>query len=219
VSKLEEIKQRFEWDAESFSGIYGESFVSRSFNRIFRRAIFDRYETTMTESGDVRDKSILDIGCGSGVYSVELAKRGAGRVLGLDFSEPMLAIARASARKFGVADRIEFVRDEFLAHHFGNEQFDVAIALGVFDYLEHPGPFLAKMSKLTRGTLIASFPKFSLIRGTARRLRYRLTGRGDVFYYSPEKIGRLAESAGLRRHRLVRIDSSGGGAILVGDNR
>jgi 2-polyprenyl-3-methyl-5-hydroxy-6-metoxy-1,4-benzoquinol methylase len=140
-------------------------------------------------------------------------------VLGLDFSEPMLAIARTSAGKFGVADQGEFVRDEFLAHDFGSERFDVSIAMGIFDYLEHPEPFLAKMSKLTRGTLLASFPKFSSVRGTARRLRYRLTGRGDVYYYSPERVRQLAASAGLSRHRLVQIHPSGGGVILVGDNR
>jgi 2-polyprenyl-3-methyl-5-hydroxy-6-metoxy-1,4-benzoquinol methylase len=219
MSKLEDVKHRFEWDAENFAGIYGGSFISRSFNRVFRKAVFERYETTMTESGDVRDKSVLDIGCGSGIYSVELARRGARRVLGLDFSEPMLAIARTSAGKFGVADQVEFVRDEFLAHDFGSERFDVSIAMGIFDYLEHPEPFLAKMSKLTRGTLLASFPKFSSVRGTARRLRYRLTGRGDVYYYSPERVRQLAASAGLSRHRLVHIHPSGGGVILVGDNR
>jgi 2-polyprenyl-3-methyl-5-hydroxy-6-metoxy-1,4-benzoquinol methylase len=218
VSKPEEVKHRFEWDAQSFAGIYGDSLVSRSFNRIFRKAVFDRYMVTMTESGDPRDKSVLDIGCGSGVYSIELARRGARRVLGIDFSESMLAIARASAKKIGVAERIEFVRDEFLGHDFGDERFDVSIAMGVFDYLEDPGPFLTKMSRLTRGTLLASFPKFSVIRGTARRLRYRLTERGDVFYYSPEGVDRLAESAGIRTHRLVRIRPSGGGVILVGDN-
>ena len=56
-------------------------------------------------------------------------------------------------------------------------------------------------------------------RGTARRLRYRLTGRGDVFYYTPEEVSRLAETAGLRKHRLVHVDHSGGGEILIGDNR
>ena len=219
MSKLEEVKHRFEWDAQSFAGIYGDSLIPRSFNWIFRKAIFDRYLVTMAESEDVRDKSILDVGCGSGIYSIEFSRRGARRVLGIDFSEPMLAIASASARKIGVANRIEFMRDEFLGHDFGEEQFDVSIAIGVFDYLEYPGPFLAKMSRLTRGRLVASFPKFSVLRGPARRLRYRLTGRGDVFYYSAEKVDQLAELAGIRRHRLVRIHSSGGGVILVGDNR
>ncbi|HSK02214.1 MAG TPA: class I SAM-dependent methyltransferase [Kofleriaceae bacterium] len=218
MSKLEEVKHRFEWDAAGFAAIYqSDSLASRWFNRVFRQAVFARYEIAMRESGDVAGKAILDIGCGSGIYSIELARRGARRVLGLDFSEPMLEIARRSAQDTGVGDAVEFRRGEFLAHDFGAETFDVAIAMGVFDYLEEAQPFLTKMARLTRGKVIASFPKFSLVRGTARRLRYRLTRRGDVFYYTADEVAALAAAAGLARHRLVRVDSSGGGWILVGE--
>jgi 2-polyprenyl-3-methyl-5-hydroxy-6-metoxy-1,4-benzoquinol methylase len=217
MSKLDEVKHRFEWDAKDFAAIYGDSSAaSRLFNRLFRKAIFDRYEITMKESGVPAGKAFLDIGCGSGVYSVELAKRGASRVLGLDFSEPMLTMARDSARQANVGDRTEFVRDEFVSHDFGGEKFDLVFAMGVFDYLEQPAPFLTKMAKLSRGKVVASFPAYSMVRGTARRLRYRLTGRGDVFYYRPQDVSALASSAGIARHVLVPIDSSGGGVVLVG---
>jgi 2-polyprenyl-3-methyl-5-hydroxy-6-metoxy-1,4-benzoquinol methylase len=220
MSKPEEVQHRFEWDAAGFAAIYqSDSLASRWFNRVFRKAIFARYEIAMRESGDVAGQAILDIGCGSGVYSVELARRGARRVLGLDFSEPMLELARRSAREAGVGAAVELQRGEFLAHDFGAETFDVTIAMGVFDYLEQAEPFLTKMARLTRGQLLVSFPKFSLVRGTARRLRYRLTRRGDVFYYTADDVAALATKAGLKRHRLVRLDSSGGGWVLVGDNR
>lgn len=219
MSKLEEVKHRFEWDAAGFAAIYqSDSLAWRWVNRVLRKAIFARYEIAMRESGDVTGKAILDIGCGSGVYSIELARRGARRVLGLDFSEPMLEIARRSAREAGVGTAVDFQRGEFLAHDFGAEQFDVAIAMGVFDYLEEAQPFLTKMARLSRGKILASFPKFSLVRGTARRLRYRLTGRGDVFYYTADEVSALATRAGIKQHRLVRLDSSGGGWVLVGDN-
>ncbi len=218
MSKLEDVKHRFEWDAENFAGIYGDASAgSKWFNRLFRKAIFVRYEIALREAGDAQGKSFLDVGCGSGVYSLELAKRGAKRVLGIDFSEPMLGFARDSARKLGLATQTEFIKDEFLAHDFAGETFDNSIAMGVFDYLETPEPFLAKMAKLTRGKVVASFPAYSLVRGTARRLRYRLTGRGDVFYYSSDDVSKLAERAGIKRHRLVHIESSGGGVVLVGE--
>lgn len=219
MSKLEEVKHRFEWDAAGFAAIYqSDSLAWRWVNRVLRKAIFARYEIAMRESGDVTGKAILDIGCGSGVYSIELARRGARRVLGLDFSEPMLEIARRSAREASVGTAVDFQRGEFLAHDFGAEQFDVAIAMGVFDYLEEAQPFLTKMAQLSRGKILASFPKFSLVRGTARRMRYRLTGRGDVFYYTADEVSALATRAGIKQHRLVRLDSSGGGWVLVGDN-
>ncbi len=220
MSNLGEVQHRFEWDAANFAGIYDDesSIVWRTFNRVFRKAIFVRYDVAMRESTPPDGKSFLDIGCGSGVYSNELARRGAQRVLGIDFSEPMLEIARASAAKLGVAAKTNFVSDEFLKHDFGEERFDISIAMGVFDYLEDPQPFLTKMASLTRGKVLASFPRYSLLRGTARRLRYRLTGRGDVFYYSSDKVSQLARAAGLKKHHLVPIESSGAGVVLVGDN-
>lgn len=218
MSKLEDVQHRFEWDARNFAAIYkSDSIGFRVFNRVFRKAVFARYQIAMDECGEVNGKRILDIGCGSGVYSIELAKRG-GQVTGLDFSEPMLSIARDGARTAGVQDKTDFVRGEFLSHDFGPQRFDRSIAMGVFDYLEEALPFLTKMSKLTSGKLMASFPQFSILRGTARRLRYRLTSRGDVYYYTPDVVHSLAESAGLKRHKLVRLESSGGGVVLVGDN-
>lgn len=219
MSKTEEVRYRFEWDAKNFAAIYSDSSIaSRLFNRAFRKAIFVRYDVAMQESGDAKGKSFLDIGCGSGIYSIELAKRGADRVLGIDFSAPMLEIARSSARDAGVEDRTQFELADFMTHDFKKDHFDVSIAMGVFDYLEDPGPFLKKMSQLTRGKILASFPRFSLVRGNARRLRYRLTNRGDVFYYTADRISNLVRDAGIKHHRLVNVTSSGGGWILVGDN-
>jgi ubiquinone/menaquinone biosynthesis C-methylase UbiE len=217
VSRLEDVKYRFEWDAANFAGIYTGSPLSRWFNRVFRKAVFIRYDVAMRESGDVHGKSIVDIGCGSGVYTIELARRGAKRVLGLDFSAPMLELARAGARDAKV-DSAEFVQGEFLGYDFNGEMFDVSIAMGVFDYLSEPAPYLAKMSRITRGKIVASFPAFSLVRGTARRVRYRITRRGDVYYYSADDVHRLARDAGIKRHDLVPVTSSGGGVILIGDN-
>ena len=51
--------------------------------------------------GNLRGKSLIDIGCGPGVYSVEFAKRGA-NVLGVDLSRKMLDKARNNAETANV---------------------------------------------------------------------------------------------------------------------
>ena len=92
MSTTDEVRERFEWDARDFDSIYRASNSRMGYwaNRILRKAIFERYRITFEESGDVTGKSILDIGCGSGIYDAEFIRRGAGRVVGVDFSEPML---------------------------------------------------------------------------------------------------------------------------------
>jgi 2-polyprenyl-3-methyl-5-hydroxy-6-metoxy-1,4-benzoquinol methylase len=214
----ENVRTRFEKDAENFDAIYRleRSPVSRWLNTTFRKGVFDRFEITFREAGDVTGQSILDIGCGSGIYSADFARRGAARVVGIDFSTNMLELARQEAARFGVEDRCEFRLGDFLQAEF-DETFDVTIAMGVFDYLREPAPFLKKMVAVTHGKVIASFPGHSLVREPLRRLRYACTDRGFVRFYYHSDVLRAARAAGLQQPRIIRIPSSGGGYMLVGD--
>lgn len=69
--------------------------------------------------------TILDVGCGTGRHSVELAKRGY-KVVGIDLSEGMLNVARAKAAVDGVS--IEF-RQADATDFSTEERFDAAICL------------------------------------------------------------------------------------------
>src|SRR4051812_28054297 len=85
---------------------------------------------------DLHGKSVLDIGCNGGFYSIEMKRRGAKRVLAIDFDEVYLAQARFAAE---VCDaEIEFrqlsVYDVAKIH----EKFDVVLFLGVLYHLRHP---------------------------------------------------------------------------------
>jgi SAM-dependent methyltransferase len=76
---------------------------------------------------------VLDVACGHGRHSLELARRGL-RVTGLDLSEPSLELARAAAAEEGLA--VEFVCADMREIPFEAE-FDAAINLfSSFAYLE-----------------------------------------------------------------------------------
>ena len=211
------VQKRFERDAQSFDAIYRleRSPFWRLVNTTLRKAVFERYATTFERAGDVTGKDVLDVGCGSGVYSVDFARRGARRVVGVDFSANMLALARREAEQHEVADRCEFVQADFLELD-PDETFDISIAMGVFDYVPDQVPFLRKMADVTTGKVIVAFPSHSLIREPARRLRYKLAAKGDVYLYGRDDVERIASEAGLRDWEIVRIDSSGGVFVLVG---
>ncbi|HWH72567.1 MAG TPA: TIGR04290 family methyltransferase [Candidatus Sulfotelmatobacter sp.] len=85
---------------------------------------------------DLRGKTVLDIGCNAGFYSIEMKRRGADRVLGVDFDETYLAQARFAAEMSG-AD-IEF--RQLSVYDLGSlgEKFDLVLFLGVFYHLRHP---------------------------------------------------------------------------------
>lgn len=217
TQSLANVKRRFEKEADEFDAIYRLERAPfwRWFNATFRKAVFERYRITFAEAGDLTGKTVLDIGCGSGIYAAEFARRGAKRVVGVDFSANMLRLARAKAETEGVTDICEFIEGDFQDLHF-DESFDVSIAMGVFDYLPQPQPFLKKMAAVTHGKVLASFPGHSLIRERARRLRYLLQGKGDVYFYEEADVRRLAEGAGLTGSRIQPIHSSGTGFVLVG---
>ena len=211
------VRERFERDAQSFDAIYRleRSPFWRWVNTTLRKAVFERYTITFEQAGDVTGKKILDVGCGSGVYSIDFARRGAGRVVGVDFSGNMLRLARQEAKQHGVADRCDFIQADFLELEL-DEKFDISIAMGVFDYVPDQVTFLRKMVEVTTGKVIVAFPSHSLLREPARRLRYRLSGKGEIYLYSQEDVERIATQAGLREKEIIHIPSSGGVYVLVG---
>lgn len=213
MSKL--IREFFDAHAETFDSIYlNESRLSRWFNWTFRKAIYERFYIAIRESGDVTDKTVLDVGCGSGRYVVEYAKRGARRVVGVDFASKMLDLARNLAIQEGVQDRCEFLQGDFLKLDFSH-QFDVVLAMGVFDYVGDPQMLLGKMVNLSQDVVIASFPGRSILRMHFRRLRYR-SRNCPVFFYSEPELHQIARGAGLSNYKLIFIPHSGTGFVLVG---
>jgi tRNA (mo5U34)-methyltransferase len=86
---------------------------------------------------DLSGKSVLDIGCNAGFYSIEMKRRGASYVLGIDSDDHYLRQAEfvASALGYeGIAFRNLSVYD---VARLGR-RFDVVIFMGVFYHLRHP---------------------------------------------------------------------------------
>lgn len=80
--------------------------------------------------------TVLDIGCNAGFYAMEMKRRGAKRVLGLDTDDEYLEQARFAAGVSGL--EIEFRK--LSAYDVGalGEQFDLVIFMGVLYHLRHP---------------------------------------------------------------------------------
>lgn len=85
---------------------------------------------------DLSGRTVLDIGCNGGFYSIEMKRRGAARVLGIDIDEGYLRQARFAARVVGVD--IEFARLSVYDVAALEERFDVVLFLGVLYHLRHP---------------------------------------------------------------------------------
>jgi len=85
---------------------------------------------------DLTGKTVLDIGCNAGFYSIEMKRRGAERVLGIDFDERYLQQARFAAEVKG--QDIEFRLVSVYDVATLGETFDVVLFMGVLYHLRHP---------------------------------------------------------------------------------
>jgi 2-polyprenyl-3-methyl-5-hydroxy-6-metoxy-1,4-benzoquinol methylase len=198
--------------ARAFDHLYALPPLERLVNRVLRRAVYQRFALTLEHAGDLAGKRVLDIGCGSGRYAVELARRGAAEVVGIDFSSEMLALATELAAREGLADRTRFIRTDY-DDYADAQGFDVAIAIGFFDYVPDPAAALAHARELTRGRFLASFPAPAFPRALLRRIRYGRRGVRLTFY-KPEEVRRLALDAGFRSVLVLSLAS---GSFLVAE--
>ena len=80
--------------------------------------------------------SVLDIGCNGGFYAIEMKRRGAERVLGIDSDADYLAQARFAAETLGTS--IEFRQLSIYDVGALGESFDLVIFMGVLYHLRHP---------------------------------------------------------------------------------
>jgi tRNA (mo5U34)-methyltransferase len=120
---------------------------------------------------DLSGKSVLDVGCNAGFYSVEAKRRNAGRVLGVDAMrrEIMQADFVRRALDLDIEFRPLSVYDLSVA---SVGRFDVTLALGLIYHLKHLVLGLEKLAQVTKDTLIvetALLPEISKLNGSAER--------------------------------------------------
>jgi SAM-dependent methyltransferase len=152
---------------------------------------------------------VLDVGCGSGRVAELLLKAGASEYVGIDFSAPMLEMAAHRLQRYG--PKVTLVEGDFLQASF-ERTFDVVVAVGLFDYIAEPHPFARKMYEVSSGTVIASFPKWTWLKGPLRKFRYEVVNTCPIFNFTQQELQVLFETAGFT---TVHIDPFTTGGFLV----
>jgi SAM-dependent methyltransferase len=101
---------------------------------------------------ETKDKVVIDFGCGDGEDAIEVAARGAKRVIGIDIREHALERARKAAAARGVSDICTFATQT-------DQKADVILSLDAFEHFDDPAEILRIMRKLLKdnGCVIAAF--------------------------------------------------------------
>ena len=205
---MNELQQQADYwnrEAPQFHSIYSHDKAAplNFLDRYFRQDMYERYLFTLEHAEPIQGRTFLDVGCGSGVYSVELARRGAARVVGLDIADRMLAMCTQAAGEAGVGSRCSFVQSDLLAY-VPDGRFDVTIGIGLFDYIADPLPVLRRMREVTSDRVIVSFPRLWTWRAPIRKVRLALRGC-PVFFFSAGRVRTLMQQAGFTRVEIRRV--------------
>lgn len=201
------LTQRNYWNREAdvFQRIYThqKSAFSNFLDSVFRKDMYDRFVFTIENCKPIEGRTFLDVGCGNGLYSRELAKKGAERVVGIDIADTMIRLCKDAAKRDGVDDRCEFLLTDLLAYEPATT-FDVSFGIGLFDYVSDPLPVLRKMREVSADKAILAFPRFWTWRAPIRKLRLMLRGC-PVYFYTRAKVNRLCKEAGFGRVEITRV--------------
>lgn len=185
-----DVGEYFETIAEDFDTYYDKpkNLVDALINAWLRKpGLLERLKITLNISDPKEGLKILEIGCGSGKYIVECAKKGAD-VWGMDIAPEMIRLAK----QFCNENRVEAHLSVGDATRKLPSGFDVCVALGVFEYFEDPRPLLNKMIATTNqnGKIIFSVPKLYAFQTPLREIMLHCRNV-DCHYYTKEKIAAL----------------------------
>jgi len=100
------------------------------------RANLNKYTRKAFESiPKIDSPNILDIGCGTGVPTLEIAKLTTGKILAIDSDKESVNRLKEKVKKFKYEDRILVVHDSVLLIKFVEKHFDIIVAEGLFNII------------------------------------------------------------------------------------
>jgi SAM-dependent methyltransferase len=201
----ERVRTRFEDKAQQFDDLYEDE---RWLVKTLRPGLFRRRKLAVDTVAAYDAPRVLDVGCGSGRIGEFVLEAGASHYVGVDFSEPMIDLARARLTRF--ESRTELIVDDFLTAPLEGP-FQVILAVGLFDYVPEPHRFSQRMFELCApgGCVVGSFPTWSLVKGPVRKVRYEWIGHCPIFNYSRRELELMFGASGFGRVEVVAPGRSG----------
>lgn len=134
----------------------------------------------ITEALDIRDRRLLDVGCGAGLLAESLAHLGA-RVTGIDASEDVLELAKAHADEQGLDIEYRYMSAEQLADQQPGA-FDVVVCMEVLEHIPAPGRVVSACSQLLR---TGGYAFFSTLDRTPKSFFFGIVGAEYILRLLP----------------------------------
>ncbi len=154
-SQEEKVKEYFNNRTQEWDSIYSVKDLPSIIIQQRKNHVFKYVDSLNLEKG----ARALDIGCGAGLTSVELLKRGH-KVVAIDVSENMVDLARKNCAKLGLADNGTFEIGNVDGIDHADNSFDLVVAMGLIEYLDWDRWAVQEMHRVLKpgGHLIVTVP-------------------------------------------------------------
>jgi len=161
------------------------------------------------DAGALKGATVVDLGCGGGLFAMELSERGAG-VIGVDLSAGSLAAGRAEADRRSA--NVRFVRADLRRTPLPSRCADLVLLSDVVEHVDDPRPALREAARLLVpggalfvNTFDSGFLSALLVVHLGEGLGLVPKGTHDpALFVSPSDLELHAAGCGLRLERLQR---------------
>lgn len=186
--------------------IYNMTFKNGE-KKHFTKLLFSKKKIPSEEQQVLKEihwkgKSVLDIGCGTGLLVHEIAKRG-GVVMGVDYSKEAIDEAKATRVHPRAEYRVEDIQEKAKKY---KKKFDVVVSLGTLEHLDDPMQKLSLFASFLnpKGEIIITSPNWTNPRGFVLQTIFRLFNApitlADLHYFSP----RVFEQWAKKKHYILK---------------
>lgn len=172
----------------------------------YRSDMFIRFRLTFEVFGDLHNKTVADIGCGSGPYVSEALRRGAAHTVAVDPAPSMLSLLRQRLVEKGHRSRCTILEGTF--PYILPPACDHVMVMGVLDYVPDPLAFLTALRRITKISAAVSFPSRHWFRTPLRKFRYWVR-RCPVYFYEEKHILELCRASNFTGVQIRKIPGAG----------
>ena len=179
-----------------------DKVYKRGDKKYFTKLSFEN-EKLPSEEGEIigevnwRNKTVLDIGCGAGLLCHEIAKCGAKKVVGIDFSKQ----AVVKAKKLHKHPVLEYFNEDVKDH---KGKYDIVVSLGTLEHMDNPFNALKLFKKFLKpkGKILVTCPNWTNHRGyillTLAKLFDAPITLADLHYLTPIEFDGWANKLDMR---------------------
>jgi len=174
VNHEEYFEKYYEDEGEGM--LVGGQYMNKSYGKGMNFYFNRRYLNTLEVlSGNLRDKKVLDVGSGVGVYTLHLLKEGAD-VLSLDISDSYLKKVDELCRLHNLTPKL--IKGDVVNLDFEESSFDVVLLLDVLEHVVEYEIVLKNINRVLKeeGILVMSFPSKYSYKETRDRIASKRTG-------------------------------------------